>query len=425
MKINKKNNDYLKSCCSQLLLPIMLINITVGENGWGIGGVKLSVPLYILSILISYYLVARTPYFLISTGLLLFAILIRIADQISLGGSYYYFSYFPLSCIYVLAGASIYGQSPSLLHKHLVGFLVLSVPIMIAQKLGISQWLMLWDTSFLDDSLSSFTNDDVGKFKDIALYPTLFVNLENINFVIGQARPAGLTHNNNILSIFIALAIPLNLAMNRLSHLNLSDIFLTTAAILSMSKLVFGVAAFFYVGYIIFGSLQKKIISLRLFLLFTFGLILYYIIFPGLFLSNLSEGMVLVSILLRLTDLLGALGIADMLPLITALGEVYSPGSHYEIGKGYTLFATLLINTYAAYIIVFLIIFLIFYYFRSRSNNKANFIIHRITFIACILTQFGVPFYQQNSFQLIIGFSLYPIFKKLWFTEKTVNNAYN
>jgi len=414
MSFNYKKGLSLYQFCAYLLLPVMLVNMTVSENKWEIFGFSFAVPLYILTIVFAWYIVLKTRYSVLLFGMLLLAVTMRLMDLIASGDSFRYLSYIPLAWIYMMAGATIYGNTPKLLHKQLVVFLALCVPIMIAQILGVSQWVMVWDTSFLDNSLSSFTNDDVGKFKDIALYPTLFVNLDDFQNVIGQARPAGLTHNNNVLSIFISLAIALNIAIDRLSRLTLSDMFITLAAVLSMSKLVFGTAILIYVGYIFFGSRQKKFISLKLILIFMFALVLYYLMFPGLFLSHFSVGRVMTSIMLRLVDLIGALGLSDILPSIAALGELYRPGAHYIIGEGYTLWATVLRSPYAIYLIALIVIVLGLYYLRVRRINPRDAIVYKVTLLVCVFTQFSVPFYQQNSFQLIIGFALFPLFRKLW-----------
>ncbi len=414
MSFNYKKGLSLYQFCAYLLLPIMLVNMSVSENKWEIFGFSLAVPLYILTIVIAWYIVLQTRYSLLASGMLLLAVTMRLMDLFGLGDSFRYLSYIPLACIYMIAGAAIYGNTPTLLHKQLVVFLVLCVPIMIAQTLGVSQWLMVWDTSFLDDSFSEFTSDDVGKFKDIALYPTLFVDLDDLHYVIGQARPAGLSYANNILSIFISLAIAVNIAIDRLSRLTLSDIFITVAAVLSMSKLVFGISILIYVGFIFFGSKQKKFISLKLIVIFIFALALYYFLFPGLLLSNVSEGMVMTSMMLRLMDLIGALGLSDIFPSIAALGELYHPGAHYEIGEGYTLWATVFRSPYAIYMIALLVVVLGLYYLRIGRISPRMALVYKVTLFASVLTQFGVPFYQQNSFQLIIGFALFPIFKKLW-----------
>jgi hypothetical protein len=351
---------------------------------------------------------------MLALGMLLLVVIMRLLALLGLGDSFHNLSFLPLAFIFMIAGAAIYGSAPKLLHKQLVVFLAFCVPIMIGQILGISPWLMVWDTSFLEGGLSyksGFTIDDVGKFKDLALYPTLFVNADDVNFVLGQARPSGLTHNNNVVSLFISLAIALNIAIDRSLRLTLSDIFISLAAVLSMSKLVFGMAILIYVGYLFFGSRQKKFISFKLIILFIFTLALYFFMFPGLLLINFSGGTIMTSVIVRLGDIISALGLSDIFQSITALEEF---DFSTKVSSGYTTWAKVLRNPYAIPMIAIIVAVLGRYYLQVSRIHPRDAIVYKITLLACVLSQFGVPFYSSQAFHLIVGVGLFPIFTKLW-----------
>ena len=106
-----------------------------------------------------------------------------------------------------------------LLHKQLVIFLALCLPVMFLQILGVSSLLMGWNTEYAHDT-SILDIDELGTFKDIPLFPTLFVGIDDLNYSIGQGRPVGLLHSNNVLSIFVSIAACLNLVIKGVSLTN-------------------------------------------------------------------------------------------------------------------------------------------------------------------------------------------------------------
>ena len=102
---------------------------------------------------------------------------------------------------------------------------------------------MYWVTDFAHDE-SILALDEIGTFKDLPLYSTFLVPLENITYSIGQGRPAGLFPNNNILSVLIALTSVINLYVRPQRSSHISDLIVCIAVVLVMSKLVFCVAFF-------------------------------------------------------------------------------------------------------------------------------------------------------------------------------------
>jgi hypothetical protein len=395
----------------------MWTNLTVAENHWTVYGLKPDVLIYGVCLMLAWYIGLTTRYRRLVTGTMMLAIIVRLLSGFGWGDSLHPLAVALFAINFAVAGATIYGKTPALLHKQLVIFLALCIPIMIMQILGVSSVLMTWTTAYLDDPDSNFVLEDLGTFKSMPVYPTLFVGAEDLIYSIAQARPVGLMHNNNPLSVFVSIAIAINLAIARTSRIRFSDIVVTAAIVLTMSKLVFVVAIILYLGFLLFGSARLRMLALKLIVALIIALVLYYFLFPGLFMANFSEGVVMTSLLLRLVDLVNATGLAETFAQIIPAEETYKPSYQYVIGEGYSTFATLARSEMAMPVLIVMAAGAMFYAYRLTRMVSCPTMIYVVTLFACILTQFAVPFTMASSFQLIVGFALFPIFSKLWPSE--------
>ena len=70
------------------------------------------------------------------------------------------------------------------------------------QIAGASSLVMTWGTDYLHTP-GMLSIEQVGTFQKIPVYPTFLVPREELVFMIGQARPAGLMAANNILSVIV------------------------------------------------------------------------------------------------------------------------------------------------------------------------------------------------------------------------------
>ena len=161
---------------------------------------------------------------------------------------------------------------------------------------------------------------------------------------------------------------------------------------------------------------QRRILVLKLIALVAIGLSLYYILFPGLFLFNFSEGVIMVSIMLRLGDLWRAAGFEIFSDTINTLSFIYRPDYQFIVNEAedYSSIATLLKSDMMIVWLSMAIFGFLLYLYRIRNVKFRIWKIYLITLFVCILTQFGVQFLTSNAFQLIVGFALFPLFNKMW-----------
>jgi hypothetical protein len=278
--------------------------------------------------------------------------------------------------------------------------------------LGVSSLVMGWNIGYLHDP-SLMVIEEVGTFKEVPLHPTLFVGADELSLDYGQARPVGLMYASNALSIFVAIAVAVNVAIERTSRIGFSDFVVTVLIGLTMSKLVFVVTIVLYLGVLVFGSKQRKILVLKLTVGLAVIMYLYYVLFPGLFMNNLSIGMIMIAVMLRLMDLMTAAGIEIYFDELADLAYVYRPSHVYEIEEGYSFVATLLRSSVSIPWLFLLTIGSILYMYRIGRMSPRPVMVYMVTLTACIMTQFAIPFVKAASFQLILGFALFPLFPRI------------
>jgi hypothetical protein len=316
--------------------------------------------------------------------------------------------YFSLFIIYLFAGYLLYRNELNLLYKQTSVFLAANFIVMFLQIAGVSDFFYIWDTSFLDDPLSSFNENDVGIYKNIILSETLFKSAEDLTYVIGQARPSGLTHNNNVLSYIILVGIAINFSRINAEKINIFDIIVNLTAIYSMSKLVIFGSIILYVMGLLFGVFSSRKRGLIMLILLFLSAISYRMLFPGLLDLNFSEDAIMVSLMLRLVDLTNIIGVTHVFQSIQELPEIYMPSVGFEMGSGYTTYAKILNN--GLFIPFIGISFIVIYIFMKRIKNYDD--IHKKTyssiFFVSVISQFGVPMYGSPLFYIILGISLTP-----------------
>ena len=400
-----------------MLLPLILINHTVSESNWILFGIKLGAILYAVTIVLALYVGLRSQYRGLITTMIVLAIVMRLLAALGGTESLREVGFAALAIVFAVAGAMMYGRNPFLLHKQLVIYLAICIPIMLLQILGVSSLLMGWNMGYLDDYDLGMTLDEFGTFREVPLYPTLFVGIDDLVYSVGQGRPVGLMYGSNPLSIFVSIAIAINLAIPRTSRIRFSDIVVTGAVVLTAGRLVYGTTILLYLWFLIFGVRERRLLVLKLIIVFAIVLLLYYILFPGLFIANFSKEMMMVSIMLRLVDLLRAVGLYnffDSTGQLSALAFDYKPSFVYEVHEGYSSVATLIRSKLLIPSLFVIIAGSILYVYRVRNMISRPAMVYVVTLMACVLTQFGVPFVKAGSFQLIMGFALFPLFKKMW-----------
>lgn len=393
---------------AHLLLPLSIINHTVAANRFG-GLIEYDQLIFALTITLACYVGANSGYRCISVISLIVAIGLRGLEMLTNNHFFYEASFMAFAVVFCIAGACIYGPRPQLLRNQLVLFLSLCLPLMILQVTGASPLVFSWVTDYLHDAtLTSLKS--VGNLGALPVYPTLFVDLDDVQYIIYQGRPAGLMYASNALSIFIAIGYAINISIDRGSRLVIADYIISAVAVLSMSKLALVIALIITTGYLTFGSSKKRALAAKLIGLLVILLMIYLWALPGLFKINLSKEMTLTSVSLRLLDLSIAMGITD--DWLFDLYSVYKPSHEYVMQEKYSGVAVLIRhNTFCFFMFAITLATIIKYKtFLQMITTRDK--VYQIVLLSCLMTQFVVPFFNAASFQLILGFALFPVYRR-------------
>jgi hypothetical protein len=406
-----------------ILFPLFLINTTTSANTWQLLGIGIGQAIYYLIIAIATIIVLITPYRKIGLFLLVISfgfLFIYLATQSPLADGLKVIS---LGILFMLAGGRIYGTNPDLLHKQLIIFFALCIPFMLAQIAGLSSFFMMWNTDYAHD-LDILDLDEIGTFKVIPVFPTFMVGLDKLYYQIGQGRPSGLFHSNNVLSVFVAAGVGLNLLTSKSTKLRYSDFILMCILTLTMSLMAFSVSLILYTYFLVMGGNKYRIRAIKLFFILLFFIGLYYIFFPGLFLINFGEAKILMSFLTRGLDLANSLG-------FSAFNDLYSDqilliGDAYTEEGTYSLFSTILKSKFVVpLIIAFLVVILLYlrgYYF-FRKNTGSSTLKFNIFLFCCLISQFSTAYIGAPAYQFMIGFTFYPLLRKYWYQNKKIVNS--
>lgn len=406
------NNFLCKTISYWLLILIFTIKI-ISANNWSLFNIPLDFILYLLITFSAFTIGIKSVYKKITLNLFFLWIITRGFLVITGNENFRFLAYAELGSVFLIIGALVYGNRPNFLHRQLSIFLLICIPVMIIQILGINQFVHFWNTDYAHTG-AGLDLSEVGTFKKLPLVPTLFVEKLN-TVVIGQVRPSGLSYANNVLAIFISIFVAINLSRERSSKLSYHDIIMVATSVLSMAKLALGSLIFTCIYLLMFSRRDKRFLVVKISIVFVTFLYIYNFFFPGIFSSTLSLNAFLYSILPRVGDIWKSLDIPfnDLILFYSYQYRTDDKLSSLFEDQSYSAVSIFLKNDYSLYIIVFMTIFFIFYTFRIIKLKNIFGGVYHTTFIILLLTQFVTPFYSSPFFQLILGFSLYPIFKKL------------
>jgi len=225
-------------------------------------------------------------------------------------------------------------------------------------------------------------------------------------------RPAGLLYAANVLSIFVSIAVGLNLAVARSNRLGFSDIVVFTAVVLAMSKSTFIITALLYVIALVLNVQGKRSLCFKSLMLLAVLLALYYFCFPGLFLVHTSRASFWASIWYRFMDVAISLGSESLESLY--YNREHSYGSLFNPDLTYSGISKVLKSAVLVPVLFFVVVLLVQYAYRLRQMRTLPIMPYVITLIVCFLTQFGTAYFAAPSFQFIAGLALFPLFKRQW-----------
>lgn len=332
-----------------------------------------------------------------------------------------------MSISFMVVGASIYGQNPHLLKNQLTVYFSICVPIMLIQIMGLSWIFMTWNTEYAHD-FSILSLEEIGTFKKVPVYPTLFVKSSDLISSIGQIRPSGLSYSNNVLSVIIGIYTGLVLSIKRKNnYLRYEDMILALAIVFSGSLTSLAIALILILLLTIYAEKSKRIFLRKFTLLLLTSYGIYSFLFPGIFYSVFSYASIWDSLLWRIMDLSSVVGYFDYFSALFS-EQMSIIEWKFNISSPDDSFSGIAIILKSRFIIL-ICIFTLFFGFlfwkkfkKYQHLNKKNNAVYVITLLACLLTQFGIPYFNAPIFQIFLGFSLYPVFSSYKGFHR-INNA--
>jgi hypothetical protein len=387
----------------------VLINITVSANGWQILGLSLGQLLYWLLLFLGVLIFLKSSY--LNTGyILLFStVFLKVVKVFVDFPEIEFLSEFASGLFFILVGSVLYGKNPTILYKQLMLFFTLCIPFMVLQKIGLHTFFYGWSTElFHENAIYSFDEvKDLGViFKKIPLFPTLFVDQENLTYAMYQGRPTGLLYSNNVLSVILSLFLALHFSISSpIMRKSRNIIVISVIISLIMSTLVFGVVILLFL-YFYFVSKNKilRMNSLKTFRLTLLMLIVHYLFFPGMTLSTLGLHNAL-SFVSRFDEIFQAFGVTQF--------EDFKALNNLKLNENdsYSLIGIIVKDNY---FLIYIILFLVFLgvYYINLKKMKGQMFVYITVFALCIITQFGVNFLSAPSFQIFLGIAFYPMIRE-------------
>tara|TARA_B100000768_G_scaffold180070_1_gene199141 strand:+ start:263 stop:1423 length:1161 start_codon:yes stop_codon:yes gene_type:complete len=379
----------------------------VAANGWAIFGLGLGQILYWVILLLGVKILSKTVYRQVGVLLLLLTISLKLINIIFNTTFTGFMSEFPPGLIFVLVGATIYAKNPIVIYRQLIYFFALSIPFMILQKIGVHTFFYGWNTELFHENFNYSFDEvkDLGViFKNIPLFPTLFVELNDLTYAMYQGRPTGLLYSNNVLSVIISIAVALHFTISHSIKIKFKNIIIALIIVLTMSTLVYGVLFLLFIYfYFVHGDKNMKRNALKTVFLTLAMIFTHYLFFPGLTIS--SFGLVnAISFVSRFADIFNALGINYFDEFIILYNL------KFDSEESVSLIGSILKNNFLYLILIFSLVIIKVYY-KHLKNHKESTVVYVTLLVVCLLTQFGVNFIKAPSFQLFLGIALFPIFK--------------
>lgn len=288
-----------------IFLPVLFANMTLMQNGWIIGRGFFWLGICIAGLCLLHEKHLRTAIVLIGGLVLIRLTRFAIGDVPTLMalakiGEFLLFS---------VTGYILYGDDLQKLRRVVLVLVLGNLIVMPFQIAGVSSFFMYWTTDYLH-SPEVMGIGEVGTFKNIPVYPTLFVKEADLYFQIGQGRPSGIAPANNLLSTFLLLSAVICLHTKPSPNRFWSSIVMNAAVILCMSKVAIWLLALIYLkrlrrrGWVLCRSTFFELMT------FLGSMGIYAALFPGLFTTNQSANAFLWSIGIRLIDILHQLNLS-------------------------------------------------------------------------------------------------------------------
>jgi hypothetical protein len=392
----------LRLAALRLLFPSMLLNIVVSNQLWNVGGVNPGqVIFWWVLILVTTVLVGSFRHSIWAWALAGAIVGARALEAVT-GLSAPYFV--AVNAAFLCAGIIAALEAPGLVFRQVRFFLLLCLPLMFLQVVGAGEWTQALNTEYW------VNEQDFGNRK--VIHPMLFQPLEFVqyNYGVGQGRPAGLLHANNVLSLIIIFGFVLQFGRVQRPRVTWTDAVLVGVTVLAMAKIVLLTVLLLMLWMWLLRDSVCRARATGVAFLFVIGYGIYALLFPGLFEMQLSGYKIMYSISVRVFDVLESFtGLSDSQrsTLLDMMGEArtYHYASDEDVGKlsGYALileYWPVLVGGVLAMTPVF---FLGLARLRARASTAAATAFAAA--LTVVLYPAAVPFFRAQMYWFVFGFA--------------------
>ncbi len=348
------------------------------------------------------YSYARVKFAIILLGLLIFSKVITLLFGFSI---FYDLVY---SFLFAITGSFVFRKYLHILKNQFLYYFFISGFILFFQISGWFPQLHLFNI-YLTEYIENYGG----------IYGTE-INFPNVLFTYGdrytlfeqnqiylsnpQNRPSGIFHSNAYLGPFMLIGYFFSIILFKKNNNSIFFIISTFFLLIVGSKLVFFCSLVCFIfNRDFFGNLYFRILALYL-----FSFLLYYLVFPTVFLSNYAISAIVYSFGIRLIDQLSLFGNFDFL-FSSNIIDMYSSFDKDFQGSGiFTFFFIFLI------LILFYSMFKnkVIQYFKSESINSESKFLYRCLFIWLAFVFFSTPLFGNHLISFITGFLFTPYVSK-------------
>lgn len=408
-------NNFIKS----IIFPLILVNITFSANEWTFLGISIGQLLIWIIIILTFSVLYNSFSKIFAITLLLGIFGFKFFFLISNSFIFNVFGTFFIALQMIISGSILFGKDPFILYKQLSIFFFLCIFFMLAQKIGLHDIFYGWNAElFHENPIYTFDETkDIGKlFKNLTLYPTLFIEQSNLVYVMYQGRPTGLLYSNNVLSIFIIIYAAITFSYQAKTKLSFPSFILPSIVVLSASTLVI------FVYLIFLFSNERKFINL---LILTFIFYIHYLLFPGLTSVFLDFEKHIFSFSLRFYEIFNSFGFNNLTDTILTINS-NSKIINSDHEDSFSLFGLLFKSRFRWLILIIIVLCLLYVKKKYRLFNSNHIAIlnsqfdYKMLFYSILFSQFATIYLQAPSLQFILGVALYPLLYKLINKKKQI-----
>lgn len=302
--------------------------------------------------------------------------------------------------LFCMAGTIIAFLKPNLVYKQIMVFCILNVVFMILQVTGLGGQLAMIFT----------THGEAGQTPVL----TFFKEEADLNYLLIQGRPAGLTQANIILSLIIIFAIAIHFS-RQYNVFKWGTPLLSLLIILSMAKMAY--FGFIISGLIIliWGRRYQKIRILRAVFFILVFLFTYTLLFPGLASVNLSKETIDASIFLRANDIMFALNpeylIGENRPFFEGTSFFYD-GEEGEYISGIASVLAKVYDHLTLFVTGLTLMVFLYVYGLRKLKTKFKSIRLKVITVLVIICIFPVthPIWPFQIYWFMLGYGLLPFY---------------